>query len=137
MAKTKAEEKELTLEAVQAIARKDFLSWWEGFTKILNKDAKMVSPVANYLQRRVAEIVSFMRDNQKPIRLVVLKPRQMGSSTITSAVITHFVRSVPNVSACLIGDELDTSQNLFNMVNRYIENDSLDWGRHITQAEGS
>lgn len=95
----------------------------------------MVNPVANYLQRRVAEIVSFMRDNQKPIRLVVLKPRQMGSSTITSAVITHFVRSVPNVSACLIGDELDTSQNLFNMVNRYIENDSLDWEAPTTQAE--
>jgi len=136
MAKAKVEEKELTLEAVEAIARKDFLSWWEGFTKILNKDAKLVNPVANYLQRRVAEIVSFMRDNQKPIRLVVLKPRQMGSSTITSAVITHFVRSTPNVSACLIGDELDTSQNLFNMVNRYIENDSLDWGSTYNPSRG-
>ena len=67
-------EKEITLEAVQAIARKEFLVWWEGFTKILNKDAKLVNPVANYLQRRVAEIVAFMRDNKKPIRLVVLSP---------------------------------------------------------------
>jgi len=45
---------EITLEAVQAIAKKDFLVWWEGFTRILNKDAKLVNPTANYLQKRVS-----------------------------------------------------------------------------------
>lgn len=129
-------EKEITLEAIQAIAQKDFLVWWESFTKILNKEAQLISPRANYLQKHIAEVVHWMRANNLPIRLVVLKPRQMGSSTITSAIITHFLRSNPNTTGCLLGDELDTSQNLLNMVHRYIDNDSLAWGHTYTQSRG-
>lgn len=129
-------EKEITLETVQAIARKDFLVWWETCTRILNKDAKLIAPRANYLQRRASEIVKWLQKNKHPVRLVVLKPRQMGSSTITSAIIAHFLRSNPNTTACLLGDELDTSQNLLNMVNRYVENDILDWGQTYSQSRG-
>ena len=103
-----AQEK-ITLQAIEAIAQKDFLVWWEGFTKILNKEAQLISPRANFLQKHVAEVVSWVQQNNYPVRLVVLKPRQMGSSTITSAVITHFLRANPNTTGCLLGDELDTS----------------------------
>jgi len=129
-------EKEITLETVQAIARKDFLVWWEACTKIINKDAKLITPRANHLQRRVSEIVKWLQRNRHPVRLVILKPRQMGSSTITSAIVAHFLRSNPNTTACLLGDELDTSQNLLNMVNRYVENDILDWGQTYSQSRG-
>lgn len=129
-----SKEKELTLEAVQAIARGDFLVWWEGFTKILNKEAKLVSPRANYLQKHIADVVEWMQKNKHPVRLIVLKPRQMGSSTITSAIVAHHARKTENATVCLLGDELDTSQNLLNMVNRYIENDSLDWGQTYAQS---
>jgi len=127
--------KEISL-AIEAVAKKDFLAWWETCTKILTKDAKLIHPRANYLQSKISEIVDWMQKNKKPVRLIVLKPRQMGSSTITSAVITHFLRSNPNTTACLLGDELDTSQNLLSMVHRYIENDLLEWGHTYTQSRG-
>ena len=130
-----AQEK-ITLQAIEAIAQKDFLVWWEGFTKILNKEAQLISPRANFLQKHVAEVVAWMQQNSHPVRLVLLKPRQMGSSTITSAVITHFLRANPNTTGCLLGDELDTSQNLLTMVHRYIENDSLQWGHTYTHSRG-
>lgn len=136
MAEEQIKEKELTLEAVQAVAQKDFLAWWETYTKILNKDAKLVAPRANYLQRHVSEVVKWLQKNNYPIRLIVLKPRQMGSSTITTAVMTHFLKANSNISACVMGDELDTSQNLMNMVNRYAENDTLEWGQTFSVSRG-
>jgi len=136
MAEEQIEEKELTLEAVQAVARKDFLAWWETYTKILNKDAQLIEPRANFLQRHISEVVKWLQKNKHPIRLIVLKPRQMGSSTITTAVMTHFLRANPNISACMMGDELDTSQNLMNMVNRYVENDTLEWGQTYSTSRG-
>lgn len=130
------EKAQVTLETIEAVAKADFLAWWETYTKILTKDAKLVSPRANYLQKHVAQVIRWLKKNQKPIRLVVLKPRQMGSSTITAAVITHFIRSTENATACVLGDELDTSQNLLNMVNRYVENDNLDWGQTFSVSRG-
>ena len=129
-------QEELTIEAIQAVAKSDFLAWWEAFTKILTKDAKLINPKANYLQKHIAQVVRWLKKNQKPIRLVVLKPRQMGSSTITSAIVTHFIRANDNSTACVLGDELDTSQNLLNMVNRYIENDEMDWDQTFSISKG-
>lgn len=111
--------------------------WVETYGRILTKAGKIETPVLNPMQEEIVEVVSWCLEHGKPIRLIVLKPRQKGCSTISTAVMYWLMcRSV--INAVLIGGQYDQVDNLWKIFKRYAESDEFDWGfpRQVLERTG-
>lgn len=58
----------------------------------------------------------------KPIRLIVLKARQMGFSTLTEGIVFKNCATKKNISAGIVAHELNATNNLFEMFKRFYNN---------------
>lgn len=85
----------------------------QNFIQIRNKDLKTVPFKLNKPQIKLYNAIKEMDD--KPIRIIVLKARQMGFSTLTSAIILKNVATRRNAQAGIVAHKEDASTNLFNM----------------------
>lgn len=98
------------------------------YATIKTKDRGVIrNPTLNPLQREVCEAVSWCLVNRKPIRLVILKPRQKGLSTISTWVLYWLMR-VYGVEAVIIGGQSSEVKNLWKYFRRYVQGDLFDWG---------
>lgn len=87
----------------------------EQFIKIRNKKSEIVSLKLNKPQQRLYDEIKRQKQLGKPVRIIILKARQMGFSTLTESVIfkdtvTHF-----NVNSGIVAHKDDSTNNLFNM----------------------
>lgn len=112
---------------LESLVHEDPLVWWEAFTKIEDKDHALISPVANRLQRDLAEYVVYCRKHKLPIRAVIPKPRQKGISTITVAIIQWFQKILARDGLIVGGKDWQVS-NLWAIYQRYASTDEFPWG---------
>lgn len=91
--------------------------------KLMIKDfyGKIIPLVFNELQEYVWKIVKDLMDRGIPIRLIILKCRQTGMSTLFEAFLFWVSLRDFNQKMLIIGHEKDASANLFEMFNRYYE----------------
>lgn len=114
--------------AITSVWENDFLAWWESFGKIklanqMDEDAPVLErPVANWYQRKVHEAVMFCKAAKVPVRIIGLKPRQRGSSSIFTALLYHECCRA-QTRGCIIGGAHFQGKNLLQMVKRYSRND--------------
>jgi len=94
------------------INTKDYI---EQFIKIRNKNGEIVPFILNEPQQRMYDIVKRQHEQGKPIRLIILKARQMGFSTLTEALIFKNTATKKNVNSGIITHIEDATTNLFNM----------------------
>lgn len=85
------------------------------YLHIKTKDNRVVPLKLNEPQRRLYKVISDEAKAGKPIRLIILKARQMGFSTLTEALIFHRTAVKPNVNSLIIAHKDDATTNLFNM----------------------
>lgn len=121
------DEESLLKEAV----RSSWAAWFETFGWIEDKSGAVV-PVgeehrANYLQRKIDEVVCWLRERDLPVRLILLKPRQKGCSTFSTSGLYHDCSRKPT-HACIVGGAHDQAANLYGMARLYAERDTFDWG---------
>ena len=90
--------------------------------KIKTKDAQIAPLVLNDAQTRLLDAMDGQERQGKPIRVIILKARQMGFSTVTEAVIFHRAATRRNVSALIVAHRDDSTKNLFSMSKRYYDN---------------
>ena len=114
--------------------------WLETNGTLLDKDRNLIRPPAircNKLQRQVCEIIEWCAANGVPCRIVGLKARQVGLSTISVAAAYHACRKRAT-KFLLIGDEYDKSvKNLVeDMFDQYAEHDQFDWGNSYHRPSG-
>ena len=83
--------------------------------------------LANYLQSRIAEVVEWCEARNLPVRLLLLKPRQRGCSTFSSAGLYQAMNKRPG-NAAIIGAKQQQAKNLFKMIKQYSDGDHFDWG---------
>ena len=69
------------------------LVWWEQFGKIQNKAGSLITPQGNYLQEKLSEVWDYCQNEKRPFRVLILKPRQKGSSTYSTALLHHYLSS--------------------------------------------
>ena len=87
----------------------------ENFIKIRNKAGKIIHLKLNKPQMKLYNIIKECKKNNKPVRIIILKARQMGFSTATESflfkdTVTKFNRRTGIIT------HLDTATtNLFNM----------------------
>ncbi len=100
--------------------------WFATCGTILTKDQRLVRPDPNLYQLQILEAYEWCMNTGVPCRILALKPRQKGSSTISAAVVYHHCRRFRS-RALQIADRYKNSDNLFAMTNRYAEHDKFSW----------
>ena len=70
----------------------------EAFLVIKTKESKIVPFTLNSAQRRLYALMEKLRSEGKPIRIIILKSRQMGFSTLTEALIYYRTATRKNVN---------------------------------------
>lgn len=94
----------------------------ENYIKIRNKEGRIVNFKLNSPQLKLYEVIKQYKQEKKPVRVIILKARQMGFSTLTESIlfkdtVTKFNRRTGIIT------HLDTATtNLFNMSKLMLDN---------------
>lgn len=117
---------ELKRTIIQEI-RENTGAWFETHGRIADKANNIVRPQLNFLQTLVEGIVAFCEARGLPCRILILKPRQKGSTTYSGANIYTRLRR-KRTSACIIGGQYSQTANAWKIIDLYNEHDAFDWG---------
>lgn len=101
-------------------------NWFNTYAKIIDARRKVISPTLNEMQEDVCEIIAWCLEYEVPIRIINLKPRQRGSSTITMAAVYWMIRRF-GLSGMISGGKGEQAGNLWEMFKFYAENDDYNW----------
>lgn len=91
---------------------KDYI---ENCLKIKTKSGTVVPFRLNDAQRKLYAVAKRQQDDGKPVRLIILKARQLGFSTLTEGLIFHACATRKNVNALIVAHREDATANLFRM----------------------
>lgn len=94
---------------------RDAKKFIENFLQIKTKEGRIVPFRLNESQNKLYEAIQKQKQADKPVRIIILKARQMGFSTLTEGLIfhdavTHFLHS-----AMIITHKDEATTNLFQM----------------------
>src|SRR6478736_5304459 len=117
-----------TAEFYSNVVRKSTSAWFETYGRIFGKDraSGLVKPRANYLQKKIQRVVDKMNDDSLPVRVIILKPRQKGSTTWGCAMDYTMLRRSP-CSAVVIGGQMSQVDEAWAMLQTYSKSDRFDW----------
>lgn len=93
----------------------------ENFLKIRDKKSQLVPFKYNHAQDIFEGIIQENERLGKPHRYIVLKARQLGISTYSTARMFHDTATRENVNTLIIAHEDKATQNLFNMNKLYYD----------------
>ena len=88
---------------IQDLIRIDPEVWFSTFAVIKDKRGKDIKPKANTLQKRMFAHYRKCQLEQKPCKMIILKPRQKGASTCAQALTYHHMRKHENLAGSLMG----------------------------------
>lgn len=94
----------------------------ERFLKIRTKEGNLVSLKLNEPQQRLYSVIKKRYESGKPVRVIVLKARQMGFSTLTEAIIFWATATRENTDSMIIAHKDEATANLFRMSKLFYEN---------------
>lgn len=117
-------------ELIERLRRKRTGVWFESpHCKIFGKDrsAGLIHPKQNYLQRLIDKVIVEFEERGLPVRIIILKPRQKGSTTHGAAIDYTWLRR-KSVSAVVIGGQVSQVDEAWAMIQTYQKNDTCDWG---------
>lgn len=87
----------------------------ENFVKIRNKEGKMINLKLNQPQMKLYNIIKDLKKKKKPVRIIILKARQMGFSTATESFLFKDTATKFNRRTGIITHLDSATTNLFNM----------------------
>jgi hypothetical protein len=99
----------------------DFKLYSKNNLKILDKDGNIVPFIPNEIQMEIVDyVLECLRDNV-PIRIIVLKARQEGVSTVIEALVYWWTATHKHVRSKITAHDADASSNLYDMFKRYYD----------------
>lgn len=87
----------------------------EKYIKIKNKANQIIDFKLNLPQQRLYDVIKDQKKQNKPVRIIILKARQMGFSTVTESILFKETTTKFNVNTGIITHQDDATTNLFNM----------------------
>jgi hypothetical protein len=90
--------------------------------KIKTKSGELLPFLLNEAQRTFARIVLKALKAGKPVRVIILKARQMGFSTVTEALFYYLSSLQEAKNAFIVAQDSSASENLYDMFRLYYEN---------------
>lgn len=93
----------------------------ETFLHIRTKSGNLVRLRFNQPQQRLYEVISERYRAGKPVRVIILKARQMGFSTLTEAILFWATATRENTDSLIIAHKDEATANLFRMSRLFYE----------------
>ena len=112
---------EQTLAAIKVIAE-DFYLFCEKNLMIVDKDGDLIPFVLNWAQKVLVERVLDDIANGRPVRYIVLKARQMGTSTVIEALCYWWTSTHRNVRSIIMAHEKEAARSIYKMFRRFFDN---------------
>lgn len=97
-------------------------SYCEHFLKIIDKQQQLVTLRFKPAQAMLYEIIREEHAKGKPVRIVVLKGRQLGCSTMIEGIFFADSAVTENASTLIIAHEDDATKHLFDMNKLFFDN---------------
>jgi len=88
---------------------------------IKTKDARLIKLQLNTPQKKIYDIIQQIKMDNKPVRLIVLKARQEGVSTLTEALIFEDTSRRANRNSMIVAHNLNGSDHIFGMSKLFYE----------------
>lgn len=88
---------------------------------IRTKDARIVPLRLNPAQERLYAALEAQRAAGRPMRVIILKARQLGFSTLAEALIFQRTATKENVNSLVVAHREDSTANLFKMSRLFFE----------------
>lgn len=82
---------------------------------IKTKDQLVIPLTLNHAQRLIYKKVQEARSNKKPIRIIILKARQEGVSTLCEALIFERTARWQNTNSLIVAHEPESTESIFAM----------------------
>lgn len=98
------------------------IAYIQRFLKIIDKSGKVVSFLLNEPQKRLYAVIKREWEVGRPVRIIILKARQMGFSTLTAAIIFWLAATAHAVRCMVVAHKDEATNNLFLMYKRFYEN---------------
>lgn len=92
------------------------------FLKIRTKDGGICHLILNQPQQRLYDVIKEQWEKGKPVRIIILKARQMGFSTLVEAIIFWLTTTARMVESMIVAHTDDATKNLFLMSKRFLDN---------------
>ena len=94
--------------------------WIRRNLKIIDKLTAEIIPLnPNNGQLMLAKMIMRQRRAGFPVRIILLKPRQVGWSTWSEAEGFHYINNNPNRTALVVSADIDSTNLVFDMTKRY------------------
>lgn len=97
------------------------LTFIQTFLKIRTKDNALEPLILNPPQMRLYNAIREQWRAGKPVRIIILKARQMGFSTLTEAVIFFLTITARLVESMIVAHKDEATDNLFRMSKRFYD----------------
>ena len=114
-----AEERIMTAKQLEEFAEDPFLVIDRGWLKCRSKAGGLVVFRPNWVQRFLLSIVRQGWKKRLNVRLLIVKSRQQGISTITMAILYCIAIVQRNVNILICADSATNSEYLFEMAGRF------------------
>ena len=87
----------------------------EKYIKIRDKAGKIIDFKLNQPQQKLYDVIKQQKQLNKPVRIIILKARQMGFSTETESILFKETTTKFNINTGIITHQEDATTNLFTM----------------------
>ncbi len=91
------------------------IDYIEACLKIRTKSGAVVPFHLNAAQGKLYAAAKRQQDAGRPVRLIILKARQLGFSTLTEALLFHACATRENTHALVVAHREDATANRFRM----------------------
>lgn len=112
------------LEKIKLI-KQDFYKFAKMNLYIKDKFANIVPFVPNEPQQALIDYVLLSISEKRPVKVIILKARQMGFSTAVEALCYWWTSTNFNINSVIIGNDEKSSLNLYRMFRRYFDNTNI------------
>lgn len=90
------------------------LAYIEQNLMIQDKAGRLVPLIFNPLQRQLYDEIRRQQQEGRPVRVIILKARQIGFSTAVAALFYQRAATAPNTQAMIVAHKAAASTNIFN-----------------------
>lgn len=108
----------------EALSLKKYI---ESNLKIQTKDGRLIKLKPNEPQRRLYDVFKECFNQNKPCKVIILKARQMGFSTMTEAIISAVTMTTPHANSLIVAHDTESTNAIYGMARRYYDNLPPEW----------
>lgn len=112
------DKKHIAVELQRRLWGRNPISFFEECLVIQPKVGANVPFSLNKHQRRIQSAIDDQRRAGKPVRILILKPRQTGISTLSAANLFHDIRFGKGVGM-VVSKDLDSAEHIFSIIQRF------------------